>query len=320
MTNKHTIMVTGGSGFIGTVVCHMLVEQGYTVINIDRDKKKREIPGVTHYPFDISNSQVEGLIQLMRPSAIIHMAADNHTVTSLSDPGVYYHNNVSNTIELLNWAVKAGVENFVYVSSSSVYGDADTFPTPETQTPNPVNPYGRSKLMAEQLLADYSKAHQIRGVSVRLFSVAGADLDHECGYQQTPARHLLPIICESIQNSESVVVYGDGSAQRDFTHVCDAASGILSALEYTLNGGESDTFNIASGNSVSINQLLEEFASTLDVTVDVNNQPIRDGEAHQTHADISKAHKVLNWKPKHTLTDIVNDSYQWYTSKGKKRS
>jgi len=319
MNKKQTILVTGGSGYIGSVVCQMLVEKGYDVINIDRDKKKREMPGVTLYPFDINNPQVEGIIQLMRPDAIIHMAADNHTVTSMSDPGTYYHNNVSNTIELLNAAVKAGVENFVYVSSSSVYGDANSFPTSETQTPNPVNPYGRSKLMAEQLLADYSDAHQIRGVSVRLFSVAGADLDRDSGYTKTPALHLIPSICKSVLKSEPVTVYGDGSAQRDFTHVTDAASGILDALEYVLAGGESDTFNIASGNSVSIQQVLQAFTDYLDVSVNQNQQPQRSGEALKTHANISKAQQVLGWSPERGISAIVEDSYAWHNKKGKKR-
>lgn len=325
MTEQHTILVTGGSGYIGSVVCQMLVEQGYAVINIDRDKKKREIPGVTLYPFDISNPQVQGIIQLMRPVAIIHLAADNHTVTSISDPGTYYHNNVSNTIDLLNSAVKAGVENFVYVSSSSVYGDANSFPTSETQTPLPINPYGRSKWMAEQLIQDYSAAHQIRTATVRLFSVAGADLERESGYHQTPVRHLIPEICQCVEKSQTLTIHGDqfkttdGTAHRDFTHVTDAASGILSALEYVLAGGLSDTFNIASGNSVSIQQVLETFTNTLGVAVNSETAGARPGEAHKTHADISKARKILGWAPEYGIGDIVEHAHAWHNKKGKKR-
>jgi UDP-glucose 4-epimerase len=320
MNTQHTVLVTGGSGFLGSVVCHRLAALDHTVINIDRDRKKREVSGVTLYPFDIGNPQVDGIIQLMRPDVIIHLAADTHPASSVRDPGTYYENNVANTVKLMQSAVDAGVKHVIFASSSSVYGDSDSYPTRESHLLKPLSPYGRSKLQAEQIVADFSAAHQITVAALRFFSIAGADLDTGCGYHQTPVRHLIPAICEAATTSEPLTVYGDGEALRDFTHVQDAADAVIAALQYLVDGGESDVFNIGSGSPVSVNQVLDVFANTLGVTLTQQLGEPRTGEVAKTHADISKAQRVLGWSPKHSITDIVEHAYNWHNLKGRKKS
>ena len=155
-----TVLVTGGSGYIGGVVCRLLVDAGHNVVNLDRAKK--QIPGVNQYPFDIDNHQVKGIIKLIKPDTIIHLAADHEVGRSVLEPNVFYKNNVANTIDLLDHAVESGVKNFIFSSSSSVYGDIDTFPTTEDTPKAPVSPYGLSKSIIEDILPDYEKAYGLK--------------------------------------------------------------------------------------------------------------------------------------------------------------
>ena len=150
MNNEEkTILVTGGSGFIGSVTCKLLVDSGYNVINIDRVKRQQE--GVTQYPFDIDNHQLKGVIELTKPDAVIHLAADHSVPLSIQDPASTYANNVANSISLLNHSINAGVKHFIFSSSSSVYGDSETILNAESDIQNPKTPYGRSKLIFENV-------------------------------------------------------------------------------------------------------------------------------------------------------------------------
>lgn len=325
MSEQKTVLVTGGSGFIGIMVCLQLVEAGYNVINIDRDKKKKKLPGTTLYPFDISNHQVDGIIQLTKPDTIIHLAADHEVGRSVQDPGVFYQNNVANTIGLVNSAIKAGVKNFVFSSTSSVYGDIHSFPTAESAPMLPVSPYGRSKAMVEQMLWDYTHAHGMRFVSLRYFNAAGADPDMRHGYTQDPASHLVPIVCRNALSGDTLTVYGndydtpDGTCERDFTHVCDIASAHLCAIDYLDNGGDSDVFNIGAGNSTSVLGVVEALEHTTGAKVNYEFDNRRAGDPAKTHSDIAKAKKLLKWSPQYTINDIVEHAYQWEQFKGKRR-
>ena len=312
-----TILVTGGSGFIGTVLCKLLVSAGHNVINLDRKKKK--IEGVSQYPFDIDNNQVKGIIKLVRPDSIIHLAADHEVGRSVIDPAVYYANNVANTINLLNCAVDAGVKEFVFSSSSSVYGNAST-PTPETHDCNPQSPYARSKLIIETILEDYRKAYDFNYIILRYFNAAGAMPDLSHGYTQSPASHLIPALCISALKQETFTVNGnsyntpDGTAQRDYTHVYDVATAHLAALNYIHDQETSDVFNIGCGNSYSIldvmNAVIEKHARAIEYDVG----PARPGDIAATNADTTKAKELLGWQPQFTLKDIVSHAYDWQKS------
>ena len=321
--DKKTVLVTGGSGFIGTVICKLLVEQGHNVVNIDR--KKKEIKGVTQYPFDISNHQVEGIIKLTQPDTIIHLAAEHEVARSMVEPGVYYQNNVANTIGLMNCAVESGVKNFIFSSSSTVYGNTTHTPTPEHWPTNPVSPYGRSKTMVEQLMQDYENAYGIKCVSLRYFNAAGAMPDNSHGYVQDPASHLLPILAKRFANDETVTVFGDdydtvdGTCERDYTHVCDIANAHVSAMTWLGSSDTGGTFNIGAGNSQSVKQVIAEFERVTGKTATVEVQPRRAGDAAKTYADISLAQKCLNWQPQYTLNDMVEHAWAWETKKKRKK-
>lgn len=326
MNNQQTILVTGGSGFIGVETCKQLVAAGYNVINID--KKKKEIEGVTQYPFDIANSQVKGIITLTRPDAIIHLAAEHDVEPSFTDPGLYFHNNISNTIELLNHAAEAGVKKFIFASSSSIYGNRtfnevgymsgsyEPSAFKETEDHNPLSPYSKSKTIIEHLLPDYEEAYGMKHVILRYHNVAGASKDLKHGYTQKPHSHLIPIICKAVIGNTPVSINGanydthDGTCSRDYTHLVDVARSHINVLDY-MEDGKSDTFNIGSGDPYTIFQVLNKFEKVIGKRVMHRSLGKRKGDPTITHADRSKAKNILGWKPQYTIDDIILDAYNW---------
>ena len=310
-----TVLVTGGSGYIGGMVCRLLVAAGHNVINVDRVKK--EIPGVTQYPFDLNNHQMKGVIKLTQPDSIMHFAADHEVGRSVTDPGVFYGNNVANTINLINNAVEAGVKKFVFSSSSSVYGDIQDFPTTEDTPTNPVSAYGLTKKMVEDMLPDYDRAYGMKFVNLRYFNAAGADPQITHGYTQKPASHLVPIIARAIINEETVQVFGgdydtaDGSAERDYTHVFDIATAHLAALNYLDDKGTSNTFNLGQSSPNSVMQVIEAFERVTGEKVNWELADRRAGDPPKTYADISKAKEELGWSPIYGLDEIIEHSFEW---------
>lgn len=311
-----TVLVTGGSGFIGNLTCRLLVQAGHNVINVDR--KKCEIPGVHQYPFDIDNHQLKGILQLTKPDTIIHLAAAHQVADSFIDPAGYYTNNVANTINLLNHAVAAGVKNFIFSSSSSVYGGSKGKPTLETDALNPISPYGRSKAMIESILADYEKAYSVmKFVSLRYFNAAGADPDGQCGYTQDPPGHLIPIAVQRALADETVAIFGtdyptkDGTAERDYTHVYDIARAHINAMNYLDDGNESTVFNLGAGKPHTIKEVISAIENETGKTISVFLERERQGDPASTWADITKAREVLGWEPIYGLNDIVKHAVAW---------
>lgn len=314
-----TILVTGGSGFIGAVTSKLLVESGFNVINLDR--VKRPIEGVTQYPFDINNSQVKGIIEMTKPDAIIHLAAHHSVPKSIAQAKEYYVNNVENSIKLLEHAIDGGVKHFVFSSSSSVYGDSDNLLNSEIDVCNPKTPYGRTKLMVETILKDLSAVHDFTYTSLRYFCAAGS---HEgFGYRLDPKEHILPVLVNAALNNEKFKVNGDdydtidGTCVRDYTHVFDIATAHVASLHYLFDGGKSDIFNIGAGSPKSIKQVIAEVEKQTEKSVDVEYGPRREGDAEKTDANISKAIDELGWEPVMTLEDIVRTEIEYQNLKKK---
>lgn len=310
-----TVVVTGGSGYIGGMVCRLLVGAGHNVINIDRVKKT--IPGVTQYPFDLDNHQMKGIIKLTKPDAIMHFAADHEVGRSVTEPGVFYWNNVANTIALLNSAVEAGVKHFIFSSSSSVYGDIQDFPTTESTPTNPVSCYGLTKKMVEDMLPDYERAYGIKFVNLRYFNAAGADPELTHGYTQKPASHLVPIICRAVLNDEEIKVFGndystaDGTCERDYTHVFDIATAHLAALNYLQDCNTSNTFNLGQSTPNSVLQVIDAFEKVTGIAPKFSIVDRRPGDPPKTYADITKAKEELGWEPVFGLNEIIDHAFNW---------
>ena len=310
-----TVLVTGGSGFIGNLLCRLLVSAGHNVINID--KRKTEIPGVHQYPFDIDNHQLKGVIQLTRPDTIIHLAASHEVSPSVADPAKYYSNNVSNTISLLNHAVASGVKNFIFSSSSTVYGGAFGEATKEEEPLRPSNPYARSKAMIENILDDYSIAYGLNYVVLRYFNAAGADPENNCGYTQDPAKHLVPVAVKAALNGDTMPVYGtnyntkDGTAERDYTHVYDIARAHINAMNYLEDGKDSNVFNLGAGKPYSVREVISAVEAATGSKIATVDKEDRHGDVTRSWADISKARELLGWEPQFTLEDIIAHAVAW---------
>lgn len=315
MSEDKTVLVTGGSGYIGGMVCRLLVESGYNVVNVDR--VKREIPGVTQYPFDLDNHQLKGVIKLIKPDTIIHLAAEKGVRRSVDDPATYYGNNVVNTINLLNHAVEFGVKNFIFSSSSTVYGEATSVPTTETHALNPINPYGKSKAIIESILEDYKRVYDLNYVALRYFNVAGADPHLKHGYTDNPPTNLIPILVKHVMKETPVEIFGDdwnspdGTAVRNYTHLFDIATAHLSAINYLTDGKESRAFNLGGDTSYSIKEVIKRFEEVTGETVKYTVSSRKPGEVKETRADTTKAEQCLGWSPIYDLSDMIKHAYEW---------
>ena len=324
VNNEKAVIITGGSGFIGSNVAKLFVESGFNVINIDR--KKREIPGVTQYPFEIDNKQVKGIVELIKPHAVIHIAANNSVPQSVVDPMPTYTDNVLQTISLLNTCVGAGVPNFIYASSSSVYGTSvnNDGSFKETDPTTPINPYGNTKLISENIIKDYAKVYGFNYANLRLFNVAGSN-GGKNGYQKDPLVHVLPILVQAGLKEEKFTINGeeydtpDGTCVRDYTHVNDVARAFLSTAYWMFDQNESITLNVGNSDPVSMKGLVGAVENALDTTIDVEVGDARPGDMTKTFADVSQASTILGWEPTNSIQQIVEDEIKWQKTKIKKR-
>ena len=316
---QKTILVTGGSGFIGSITCKFLVDSGHNVINIDRIKRQQE--GVHQYPFDIDNHQLEGVIALTKPDAVIHLAADHSVPLSIGNPADTYYNNVANSVALLKHCIKNNVKHFVFSSSSSVYGNSEFVVNTETDPTNPLTPYGRSKQMIETVLKDFSNAYDLTFASLRYFNAAGSY--EGLGYTLEPKSHLVPILVEKALNGETFTLNGedyatkDGTCERDYTHVADIASAHISALNYLFDGGNGGIFNIGGGSSSSIKEVIAEVEKQLDLTIDTEVGPKREGDPAVTSANVARAWEEFGWESNFDIEDIVKDEIAFQQSQKK---
>lgn len=324
INNEKAVVVTGGSGFIGSNVCRLFADSGFNVINID--KKKREIPGVTQYPFEIDNKQVKGVIELIKPHAVIHIAANNSVPASVVDPMPTYTDNVLQTISLLNTCVGAGVPNFIFASSSSVYGTSinEDGSFKESDPTGPINPYGRTKQICEKIIKDYADVYGFNFANLRLFNVAGSNAG-KFGYQKDPLVHVLPILTQAALNDEKFVINGkdyntqDGTCIRDYTHVNDVARAFLSTAYWMFDQDDSITLNIGNSNPVSMKELVGVVEQTLSTHMIVEYTDARVGDMTQTFADTEFAKELLGWEPTNSIQQIVEDEIKWQKTKIKKR-
>lgn len=312
------VLVTGGSGYIGTVVTEYLRNIGHTTYVVDTQEPR--IPTVMSVT-DVTNfDSVAKIFKDFKPDAVIHLAAQHEVGRSVTDPKIFYHTNVLATINLLNLCVKHQCSKFVFSSSSSVYGSTQVLPTPETHECKPESPYARTKYMIEQILSDYSAAYDFNYVSLRYFNAAGAMPDISHGYTQNPASHLIPILCRKALSDDVVMINGgnyctsDGTAARDYTHVCDIADAHVAALNFLNSARTSDTFNIGAGSSSTVLEVLNLVEKFHGQKIKISMGPIRPGDVSQTCADISKARDILGWVPERTMEDIISTAYLWQKS------
>src|SRR3954463_13158391 len=318
-----TVLVTGGAGYIGSHTVLALAEAGEDVVVIDDLSTgfSAYLPeGVPLFIGDAGDENLlEGVIAQHNIESIIHFAGSVVVPDSMRDPLGYYRNNFTTARNLLNVAVKRGIDRFIFSSTAAVYGDPDQVPVPEHAPTRPLSPYGSSKLMPEILLPDVAAAYGMQYVTLRYFNVAGADPQARIGLATVGATHLLKIAVEAATGQRAKIdVFGtdyptqDGSCIRDFIHVTDLSQAHRSALAYLRNGGASTTLNCGYGRGYSVLETIDAVRRVSGRSFAVQYAPRRPGDIMTMIADTSRIASTLDWTPQYAdLETIAAHALGW---------
>ncbi len=330
-----TVLVTGGAGYVGSHVIPGLKRRGHRVVvfdNLNRGHRSTvEQLDVEFVPGDLNDTKaLQRLFEAHSIDAILHFAALAYVGESVLSPDLYYRVNTAGTLNLLQQALAATSGQpppLVFSSSCAVFGIPERLPLDERSPKCPISPYGRSKLAAEWLLEDFGHAYGLRSVVLRYFNAAGADLTHGLGELHQPETHLIPLAIAAGRGEAPLQLFGgdfdtpDGSAIRDYIHVCDLAEAHLLALDHLLVGGGSEDFNLGSGSGVSVRELVHAVETQLQAPVPVHQAPRRPGDPAALVSDSRKASAVLGWQPTcSSLQRIVADAATWDQCQRSQRS
>jgi len=317
-------LICGGAGYIGSHMVKTLANLGHQVVTFDnlstgfRDAVKwgEFVEG------DLLNqTDLDGLFSAHRFDMVIHFAARSLVGESQHKPDLYYRNNVVGTMNLLNTMREHHVQNIIFSSTAATYGDPVTETISENHQKKPVNVYGRSKLMVEMLLQDYSSAYGISSVCLRYFNAAGADPDSEVGEKHEPETHLIPNIIRSLLgNGEmGLKVFGndyntaDGTCMRDYIHVNDLCSAHLLAAGYLTSHKGAFAFNLGNGTGFSVMQVIRAVEEVTGQTVEFELQGRRAGDPAMLVADAGLAQSELGWSPQyHDISGIIQTAWDWH--------
>jgi len=319
MTMKKLLFVIGGAGYIGSHMVKYASKAGYSVVTLDNLSTGHK-DAVKYGEFEFcelgDSEKLNTLFKKYSPDAVVHFGAASIVSESVNNPYKYYLNNVVGTLNLLEVMVKNQCKKIIFSSSASVYGNPEYSPIDEIHPKKPINPYGKSKLMVEQILADFDKAYGLKYLVFRYFNAAGHDLDGELTERHEPETHLLPLIINAAQGKKKYVeIFGtnydthDGSCVRDFIHVADLCEAHLKGLDLFFKSNEeisSDYFNLGSSNGFSVKEVITSVKKELNIDFKVLSKPRREGDPAVLIASNNKAMKILNFSPKITkIKDII---------------
>ena len=320
------ILIIGGAGYIGSHINKLLNRNGHETIVYDSliYGHRSAVKWGDFILGDLDNiDQLTDVFSKYNIKAVMHFAAFAYVGESVENPEKYYINNVSNTLNLLKVMRKFSCKKFIFSSTCSTYGNPEYNPIDEKHPQNPINPYGRSKLMIEQILQDYSDAYDIKYVSLRYFNAAGADIDCEIGEDHSPETHLIPLALDAaLSKRPDIKVFGtdyetnDGSAIRDYIHVEDIAEAHMLAFKYLEKGGNSDVFNLGNGEGYSVIEVIDLVKRVTKKDFKVTFMDRRAGDPARLVGDATKAKDVLQWKPKYyELEKIIQTAWNWHQRK-----
>lgn len=318
------ILVVGGAGYIGSHMVKQLALAGNQVITLDnlsygyRDAVKYGdfVEG------DLGDKAVlETIFKNRHIDAVMHFAGFIQVGESVAKPAMYYDNNVAKTLTLLDAMLKHGIKQFIFSSTAAIFGEPDYTPIDEQHNKQPINPYGHSKLMIEQVLDDYDKAYSLRSTCLRYFNAAGADPDGELGERHVPETHLIPLILQAASGRrDDIKIFGDdyatddGTCVRDYIHINDLCKAHSLALKKMMKDDRSARYNLGNGKGFSVKQVIDIAKQVSGNDFKVNIEPRRAGDPATLVADATLAGKELNWQPKFAeLRDIVETAWNWET-------
>ena len=326
---KPTVLVTGGAGYIGSHTVLALKEAGYTVLVLDNliyghRELVEQVLQVKLICGDICDRPLlDQIFTQYNIQAVLHFAAYAYVGESVENPAKYYRNNVAGTLTLLEAMVQAGISCFVFSSTCATYGHPQQIPLTEDHPQAPINPYGMSKLMVEQMLSDFNHAYGLRSVRFRYFNAAGADPEGRLGEDHNPETHLIPLVLlTALGQRDQITIFGtdyetpDGTCIRDYIHVADLAQAHVLGLEYLWSGGETSVFNLGNGGGFSVQQVIKAAESVTGCKIPIVEGYRRAGDPAMLIGSATKAQSVLNWQPQYPEIEIILEhAWRWHTSR-----
>lgn len=321
------VLVTGGAGYIGSHNVKYLIAKGYQVVVMDdlSGGFADAVPGAVFIRGNIGDAALlDRVLSEHAVDAVLNFASFIQVGESVQQPSKYYLNNVGNTLVLLDAMVRHNVRRLVFSSTAAIFGNPEYTPIDEAHPKAPINPYGRSKWLVEQLLQDYASAYGLHSVCLRYFNAAGADPDGQLGERHDPETHLIPLILQAASGRRShVTVFGedydtpDGTCVRDYIHVEDLAQAHWLALRYLVARRQSGAFNLGNGNGYSIREVIDAVKRVTGRQFRVEFGPRRAGDPAILVADSRQAQQELGWRPRFaSLDDIVRHAWAWEQRKG----
>ncbi len=330
-SEKPSILVTGGAGYIGSHAVLALKRVGYDVVILDnlvyghRDLVEKVLQVELVVGDTGDRTLLDNLFNTHNIAAVMHFAAFAYVGESVTDPAKYYRNNVLGTLTLLEAMLAASIKKFVFSSTCATYGVPEFVPITEDHPQNPINPYGATKLMVERMLSDFDVAYGLKSVRFRYFNAAGADPNGKLGEDHNPETHLLPLVLlTAARKRESISIFGtdyptpDGTCIRDYIHVSDLASSHILGLEYLLKGGDSEVFNLGNGNGFSVKEVIETSQLVTGRDIKVLECDRRPGDPAVLIGSSDKARNILGWQPQYSsLKEIIAHAWQWHQQRHK---
>ncbi len=318
-----SVLVTGGAGYIGSHMVHALIDRGEHPVVIDNlctGVRGLVAEGATFVEGDVADQKaMQALIQDLAVDAVIHFAGSVVVPESVENPLFYYANNTAASRTLIHACVAEGVQNFVFSSTAAVYGTPETMPVSEDAPTQPINPYGRSKLMTEWMLRDTADAHDFRYAALRYFNVAGADEKGRTGQSTPQATHLIKRACQAaLGRVPHLNIFGqdyptaDGTGIRDYIHVMDLIEAHLLALDHLRDDGQSLVCNAGYGHGFSVREVVRAVERVSGFALPVREAPRRPGDPPAIIANSERLKTTLNWQPEFDDLDrIVGSAFAW---------
>ena len=317
------VLVTGGAGYIGSHACKALRAAGYTPVTYDnlitgwRDSVK-------FGPFEqgdlMDRARLDEVFEQYSPVAVMHFAALSQVGESMKEPGRYWSNNVTGSLNLIEAAVAAGCLQFVFSSTCATYGEQDNVLLDEECDQHPINAYGASKRAIEDILTDFEAAYGLKEVIFRYFNVAGADPEGEVGEFHRPETHLIPLMLDAIDGKrDGLTVFGtdydtpDGTCIRDYVHVCDLVDAHVLGLKWLEDGNPSRVFNLGTGTGFSVREVMDQSRVVTNRAVPYTEGPRRPGDCTKLVSGSTRAVQELGWTPHRSdLKTMIDDAWKWH--------
>lgn len=317
------ILIVGGAGYIGSHTNKLLNQRGYETVVFDNliYGHREFVKWGKFYLGDLNDKeQIRECFRQYPIKTVMHFSAFAYVGESVIDPAKYYRNNVANTLNLLDVMREFGVNYFIFSSTCATYGIPEKIPITEDHPQRPVNPYGKSKLMIEQILADYDRAYGIKHINLRYFNAAGADSDGKIGEWHDPETHLIPLtIYAALGINDNIKIFGtdyptrDGTCIRDYIHVTDLADAHIRALEILYHTNESESFNLGNGNGYSVREVINIVKRVTKKDFKVIETERREGDPPVLISSSKRAEEMLRWMPEcKDIESIIETAWRWY--------